>query len=503
LVVGIGYSPGSLDPAKTDDYVSANVISNIYDTLLRIDDESGEVVPCLAESWDISDDRMDITFHLRPGVRFHDGTPLNAEAVKISFERQIDPESGFYSEEPPNVFASSYEVIDYINVIDSLTVRFRLKKPFAPFLRNLAMFLGASIISPSALEKYGDKFGRYPIGTGPFRLESWEKNRITLRRNESYWRKTSGISRVVYRIVPEASEGIKKVLNGSLDILTPISATYIERIRSSPDVKIASRTGMYMTFLGFNCRSKALSDLRLRRAIALGIDKKKLVNIALHGTASVAGGPVSREFLDYGPELEQPSHDPAMARRLLTESGYRDGLKLKLLIFYSSLERAGILPLGIQSDLKKLGIDVEIDYFTSWEEYNRALEDPSTDMFLDGWISDNGDLDNVFYPLFHSRGTGQGNLFRYSNPEVDRLLEEARATFDEEKRRELYRKAQRIIVRDTPCVFLAYIKHVCAVNRRVRNFKVSPFGVQRLDRVTIADLIEPERETRDAYQASR
>ncbi len=503
LIIGTHYPPQILDPAKTVEYSSANVICNIYDTLLRIDSEDGEVKPCLAKSWEISDDMMDVTFYLRPGVSFHDGTPLNAEAVKISFERQIDAESSFYSEEPPNLFASSYEVVDSISIVDSLTVQFRLKRPFAPFLKSLAMSLGASIVSPSALETYGSEFGKNPVGTGPFEFESWEKDKIILQRNEIYWDRAPVISKIVYKILPEPSVGIENILDGSLDVLTPISPTYMERLRSSQDVIIASRTGMYLVFVGFNCRSQALSDPRLRKAIALGIDKRKLVNIAFHGTASVAKGLVSQEFLDCGPELEQPSYNSSMAEKLLSEIGYGEALNLKLLIHYSSLERAGIAPLAVQRYLKEVGIDVKISYFTSWDEYNEALKDPSTDMFIDGWISDNGDLDNVFYPLFHSKGMGEGNLFRYSNAEVDRLLEDARSTFDEETRRDLYREAQRIIIRDLPCVFIAHIKQICALNKRVQNFKVSPFGVQRFDKVTISNFIEPERRARDAYQANR
>ena len=140
LVIGTHYNPQILDPAKANDYASANVICNIYDTLLSMDSQGSDVRPCLAKSWEISDDMMGVTFHLRSGVSFHDGTPLNAEAVKISFERQINPESSFYSETPPNLFASSYEIIDSISVVDDLTVRFRLKRPFAPFLKSLAMF---------------------------------------------------------------------------------------------------------------------------------------------------------------------------------------------------------------------------------------------------------------------------------------------------------------------------------------------------------------------------
>lgn len=496
LICGIWYDPISLDPAKTTKDISARIFGNLYDPLLRFKEGSTEIEPALAQAWEVTEDGKLWTFHLRKGITFHDGTPFDAEAVKISFDRQINPESPYYSEDPPNVFKDfAFNMISEIRVVDRFTVQFILKSPFAPMLRTLAMFYGSSIVSPAALKKYGRAFGRHPVGAGPFKLKRWEGGReVVLERNEEYWGGAPKLKEIIYKVIPESSDMVNALLKGSIDVISEISPTYLERLYFNPGIHILKGKGINVFMLGFNCQKHPYTDERVRRAVAAALDRKRIVNSLLRGKGTPAYSPLPPNIFGYDETIRQISYDPQLAKSLLREAGYPNGFKTELLYFQESLSRAGLFPLSIQSYLRKVGIEVEIVYFDSWDQYEEAIMSGEGELFLYGWLGDNGDPDNFLYFLFHSRAMGpSGNLFNYHNARVDALLEEARQCMDESSRFQLYREVQEIVVRETPCVFLSYTGRMYAIRQRVQQFVVSPFWMERWENVFIQEPDENPR----------
>ena len=507
LICGIQGDPASLDPAKTTEDISARIFCNLYDPLLKFKEGSTEIEPALAETWEVSEDGKTWTFHLRRGVTFHDETPLDAEAVKISFDRQINPESPYYFEDPPNVFKdSAFNMISKIRVVDGSTVQFLLKHPFAPMLRTLAMFYGSSIVSPAALKKYGRAFGRHPVGTGPFKLESWDQGKgVVLERNAEYWGGAPKLKKVIYKLIPESSDMVNALLEGSIDVISEVSPTYLERLYFNPKINILKGNGILVFMLGFNTQKPPYTDRKVRRAVAAALDRKRIVHSLLRGKATPAYTPLPPGIFGHDAAIRQIFYDPQRAKTLLREAGYPDGFKTKLFQFQPSPSRAGVFPLTIQSYLRKVGIDVEIVYFDSWDQYEAAIVRGEGALFGYGWLGDNGDPDSFLYVLFHSRAMGaSGNLFNYGNARVDALLEDARQCMEESKRLRLYREAQEIVVRETPCVFLSYTGRMYAVRRRVQQFTVSPFRTERLENVFIQEPpdLKISGSDDDVYQAS-
>ena len=257
--------------------------------------------------------------------------------------------------------------------------------------------------------------------------------------------------------------------------------------------------------LGFNTQKPPYTDRKVRRAVAAALDRKRIVHSLLRGKATPAYTPLPPGIFGHDAAIRQISYDPQRAKTLLREAGYPDGFKTKLFQFQPSPSRAGVFPLTIQSYLSKVGIDVEIVYFDSWDQYEAAIVRGKGALFGYGWLGDNGDPDSFLYVLFHSRAMGaSGNLFNYSNARVDALLEDARQCMEESKRLRLYREAQEIVVRETPCVFLSYTGRMYAVRRRVQQFTVSPFRTERLENVFIQEPpdLKISGSDDDVYQAS-
>ncbi|OPX23400.1 MAG: hypothetical protein B1H02_05015, partial [Candidatus Latescibacteria bacterium 4484_107] len=294
-------------------------------------------------------------------------------------------------------------------------------------------------------------------------------------------------------------------LTGSIDVISEISPTYLERLYFNPEINILQGRGISIFMLGFNCRKHPYTDEKIRKAVAAAIDNERIVNAAFRGKGVPAYSPLPPNIFGHDAMIRQISYDRQRAKALLREAGYPDGFKTKLFYFQPSPSRAGVFPLTIQSYLSKVGIDVDIVYFDSWDSYNEAIMSGEGELFADGWLGDNGDPDSFLYFLFHSRAMGtSGNLFNYHNARVDALLEEARQSMEESKRLRLYREAQEIVVRETPCVFLSYTGRMYAVRRRVQQFTVSPFRTERLENVFIQEPSDQNISGGDdnVYQAS-
>ncbi|HUF55203.1 MAG TPA: ABC transporter substrate-binding protein, partial [Thermohalobaculum sp.] len=436
------------------------------------------VEPALAESWDISEDGKTYTFTLREDVSFHDGSPLDAEAVKFNFDRMLDEEHP-YHDTGPFPLSFFFSAVEEVEAPDPQTVIFRLNEPYAPLLSNLAYPTGL-IVSPAAVEEHGDDFGRNPSGTGPFRFAEWESNsRVVAEANPDYWDGAPQLQAVVFRPISDANTRVAEMLSGGVDVMVEVPPDNIAQFEGIPDFAVHEQAGPHLWFLILNTREGPMADKRARQAINYAIDKQALVENVLSGTAEVAAGPTPPAFAwAHNEALEPYPHDPAKARALLEEAGHAGAS----LTFYVTEGGSGMLdPLAmgaaIQADLAEVGLDVAIETY-EWNTFlakvNPGLEGKA-DMAEMAWMTN--DPDTLPYLALRTDAmpdAGGFNSGYYSNPQVDELLEQARRETDQARRAELYKEMQEIVHEDAPWAFVANWKQNAVTNDRVEGFALEP-----------------------------
>lgn len=478
LVVGQIAEPKSLDPHTVTAVNDFRILMNLYEGLVRYKDGTLEVEPALAESWTISDDGLTYTFTLREGVTFHDGSPLDAEAVKFNFDRMLNEDHPYY-DTGPFPLSFFFSAIDSVEAGDERTVTFTLSEPYAPFLSNLAYPTGL-IVSPAAVMEHGEDFGRNPSGTGPFRFAEWESNsRVVAVRNDEYWGETAQLEAVVFRPVTDANTRVAEMLSGGLDLMVEVPPDNVAQFADDAAFTVHEQAGPHVWFLILNAKEGPMADKRVRQAVNYAIDKRSLVDNVLQGTAEVAAGPTPPAFSwAYNDELEPYPYDPDKARELIREAG-AEGAELT---FYVTEGGSGMLdpvPMGaaIQADLAEVGFDVAIETY-EWNTFlgivNPGLEDKA-DMAEMAWMTN--DPDTLPYLALRTDAwpdKGGFNSGYYSNAEVDRLLEAARRSTDQAERARLYREMQAIVHEDAPWAFIANWKQNAVTSERVEGFKLQP-----------------------------
>lgn len=481
LIYARGADSMSLDPIMIEDGESAKVVANIYDTLVRYKEGSTEVEPALATEWTSSEDGLEWTFKLREGVKFHDGTPFNADAVKFSFERQLPPNQT--AEMPYADFTLG--MIDKITVVDDYTIKFNLKYPYAPFLENLAMSLSAPIVSPTAVEKYGADYGSHPVGTGPFVFESWQKDSmITLTANADYWDGKPNVDKVIFEVVKENSVRADKLMTGEVDIIDGIDPNDVDRLKADSNVNFLSAPGMNINYMGMRTDREPFDDPKVREAVSRAINREELVQSLYKGNAVVANGPLPPILFGYDSTLEPYGYDQEKAKQLLAEAGYNESnpLKFELMSYPNPRPYNAVggdsLATAIQGYLKQVGVEVTITS-AAWSEHKENVKNGKGEAFLYGWIGDNGDPDNFLYALLSSSQIGEGRLneAKYSNKEFDDLLMQAQQTSNNDERVQLYSEAQHILVKDAPWVFISHSMDMAATGKTITGFSIHPTGV--------------------------
>lgn len=487
LVVGQTAEPKSLDPHTVTALNDFRIAANVYDGLVRYRDGTLEIEPALAESWTVSEDGTVYTFALRSGVTFHDGTAFDAEAVAFNFRRMLD-EDHPYHETGPFPLAHFFSAIREIEVVDPLTVRFRLDAPFAPLLSNLAYPTGF-MVSPAAVRQWGNSYGRHPSGTGPFRFALWDSGiRVVLERNEVYWDGAPPLEAVVFRPLYDANTRVAELLAGGIDLVVGIPPDVVPILRDRDDFTVHEQAGPHLWFLILNMREAPFADRRMRLAVNHAIDKRALVENVLQGTATVAAGPVPEAFgWAHDPTLEPYPYDPGKARDLIAEAGYAG----EEIVFAVTQGGSGMLDpvamaTAIQADLAAVGLDVAIETF-EWNTYlarvNRGLEGQAA-MAEMAWMTN--DPDTLPYLALRSAAwpeEGGFNSGYYANPEVDRLIEAARRSTDRTERARLYRRIQRIVHEDAPWAVIASWKQNAVTRAAVEGFRLQPSFLLRLDAV--------------------
>lgn len=485
LVFGRGGDSVSLDPAIVTDGESYKVTENIFETLLSFGDEDTTINPGLAKEWTVSEDGLTYTFELQEGVKFHDGTDFNAEAVVFNFERWKNGEAGEFPYYESMFTVGGEDVIASVEASGDYTVVFTLTRAQAPFLKNIAMSPFA-IASPTAVEAAGDTFGDDPVGTGPFKFVEWKRNdSITLAKNEEYWQEgLPKLDQLIIKVYPDNSARLNALVKGEIDLADGINPSDAESITSNADLQLIERPSMNVGYLGLTSTRKPFDNVLVRQAVNYAIDKKAIVDAFYQGYADVAVNPMPSSISGYNEEITGYEYDPEKAKALLAEAGYNgDEIELWAMpVARPYMPDGQKIAEAIQGYLEAVGIPSKITTY-EWATYLEKATNGEADAFLLGWTGDNGDADNFLYTLLGSANIGSNNYSYYKNEEVDTLLTQAQTETDEEKRNELYKQAQAIIFEEAPWAPIAHSTPLLAGKANVKGYLPHPTGSESLQNV--------------------
>ena len=482
IVVGSIGEPSTLIPLLASDSPSHEVAGLIYNGLVRYDKDlrlEGE----LAESWDVSRDGLTITFHLRKGVKWHDGHPFTARDVLYTYQVTIDPKT-------PTAYAEAFRQVKAARILDPHTFQVVYTRPFAPALESWGVsILPAHLLEGKDITK--SELARHPVGTGQYVFKEWTAGqRVVLEANPDYYEGRPYISRYIYRIIPDNSTMYMELKAGGLDMMG-ISPVQYQRQTNTPEFQARFNKYRYpafaYTYLGYNLRHPLFADRRVRQAITSAINKDEIVHGVLLGMGQVTHGPYKPGTWAYDPNIKDFDYNPERASRLLAEAGWRErngnGILVKegkpfqftILTNQGNDQRLKTAQI-VQRRLKKIGIDVKIRV-VEWASFlSQFIDKGNFESVILGWtIGQDPDL----FDIWHSSKTNpkELNFIGYKNPEVDRLLEEGRSTFDMEKRRRCYYRFQEILAEDQPYTFLYVPDALPVVSARFRGIEPAPAGI--------------------------
>lgn len=466
VVMLIESSPISLDPRVGTDAQSERIGELIFDSLLRRDRNSN-LVPGLAERWEVLDP-FTYVFHLRSGVRFHNGRPLTARDVLYTFESLL-------SGEIKSPKASGFARIASIEAPDDQTVKITLKEAYASFLWNLTQ--GAIGIVP---EGAGHDFGRAPIGSGPFRfVRAAQDEGVALESNPDYWGRAPHIAGIEFRVVPDATTRALELRKGSADIaLNSLTADMVGALQNEPNLEVTKAPGNSYQYIGLNLENPNLTRL-VRQAIAYAINREDLIHYLWSDLVRPADSILPPEHWAHAPGLFPYPHDPQKARELLDEAGLTpdaDGVRLRIEMKTSTDQTGRELAAVLQDQLSKVGIAIDIRSYEFATFYADIIKG-NFDMFSLRWAAGNDDPDIFEYCFGSSKFPPAGaNRGRYTNAKLDRLIDLGRGATDINARRGAYIEVQRILNQDLPYVHLWYIDNVAVHSRRISNFHLLPNG---------------------------
>lgn len=465
ITVGLDADPPNLDPVFSSALVDRQVLNQIYDKLVDIDKDL-KVVPMLATSWSVEGNGTVYVFKLRQGVKFHDGTDFDAEAVKFNLERALTAEGSRRKGE--------LAPVKEVQVMDKYTVRVMLKEPFSPFLYVLSDRAGM-MVSPTAAKRYGQELANNPVGTGPFRfVERRRQDRIVLQKNEGYWRKGyPKIDELVYRPFPDDDVRVANLLSGAVTVITPVAPKDLARVRSDSNLSLYAFPGLGFQGVWLNVTRPPFNNKALRQAFAATIDREVIDRVVFLGTATPANGPFPPGSPAYDPTIPIPKRDIALAKRKLQEAGFPNGFTFTLLTAPGPLLTQ--LAQVYQSMAAEAGIRIQIQQVefgtlldrTDRKDYEAALL---------GW-SGRPDPDGNIYDFM--RCGGPLNNAGYCNPKVDALLNRARATRVMEVRRSLYSDALKVTLDDVPYVYVYHPQVLIGASKRLVGLPLVPDGILR------------------------
>ncbi|WP_303721249.1 peptide-binding protein [Malonomonas rubra] len=473
----------TLLPVLASDSASSDINGLLYNGLVRYDKNlviEGE----LAESWQISEDNLTITFKLRKNVKWHDGVPFTSADVKFNYELYIDPHT-------PTAYAESFKQVTSVEAPDPYTFIVHYDKPYAPALISWGMS-----VHPKHLLEGQDvtksPLARKPVGTGPYKLVEWQSGeKIVLESNPDYFEGQPYIKRVVYRIIPDTATQFLELQTGSLDFMG-LSPLQYDRQTDTAAFRRLYNKYRYLnfgyTYLGYNLRRPLFQDKRVRKALSFAINKQEIIDGVLLGYGVAATGPYKPDTWVYNPNVPRYDYNPEKARALLAESGWsdsdndgildKDGQKFSFVIVTNQgndlRSKTGEI---IQRRFKDIGVEVKLRVI-EWATFLKEFINPGNfDATILGW---SGGPEPDQYNIWHSSKTGprQLNFIKFENAEVDKLLEEGRRVFDQQQRKAYYDRFQEVLAEEQPYTFLYVGEALPAISKRFRGVDPAPAGIR-------------------------
>lgn len=482
VVEGTIGDASTLIPVLASDSASHDVAGQIYNGLIKYD-KNLNIVGDLAESFDISPDGLGITFHLRRGVKWHDGAPFTSRDVLYTYRIIIDPKT-------PTPYSEDFKQVKTISAPDDHTVRVTYASPFAPALASWSMgILPAHLLEGQDITK--SPLNRNPVGTGPYRFREWVTGqKVVLESNHDYFEGRPYIDRIIYRIIPDTSTMYMELKAGDIDLMT---LTPVQFARQTNTPEFRSRFNKYRypssgyVYMGYNLRHPLFRDKRIRQALTAAINKDELIHGVLFGMGQKASGPIVPGRWAYNPRIRDIAYDPRHAAELLAQAGWntknRDGILVKdgkpfsFTILTNQGNQQRLLTAQIvQQRLRFVGIDVKIR-IVEWASFLKEFVDKGNfEVVMLGWSTSQ---DPDMFDIWHSSKTNphEFNFIGYKNPEVDRLLVEGRSTFDIEKRKRAYFRIQEILADEQPYTFLYVPDALPVVSSRIRGIEPAPAGI--------------------------
>jgi peptide/nickel transport system substrate-binding protein len=482
-----------LDPPAMDAQEGFIATTAIYEGLVRYKSGSTDVEPSLAEKWDLSPDGLQVVFHLKPGVKFHDGSPLNAQAVAFSFDRSINKDNPLYQDAQGDYggfpFIGDYiaNVVTKVEAVGDLDVQFTLNRKFSPLLSNLAIPPGY-VMSMEALKKYGKGINENPVGTGPFKFVEWKKDdHITVDAFDGYWGTKPKLQRIIFQPVPEASVRALKIQNGEADVTWAIDPKDVPSLKGQANTDVLEQPGLNVSMAEINLMMQQFQNKPLRQALNYAINKPELMDSLYTGAGTPATGVLPPTSWGYNQDLKAYPFDQDKARALLQEAGYNGE---ELILDTYTIAR-GYNPQGsklaeaVQQYLEDVGVKTQIQT-GEWTQYRADRRAGKQHIAFGGWQADTGDPENFLGVFFNSVNKGGVNTSFYGVPAVDQLLNQANEETDIAKRKDLFNQAERMIVDDAPWLFIGHMKQQAALRKRVQGFVQQPTYIYYFNNVSLA-----------------
>ena len=471
LTYAIGADADSLDPPNMAQMPSEMAGRLIYDGLIEFDPQL-KLIPGLAEKWDISPDGLTYTFHLRPNVKFQDGTPADAEAVKYCFDRML-------SDEKPVKAGLHSGLVKTTTAMDPTTFRVVLLAPYATYLNNVA-HVASAIYSPTAHKKYGKDLTLHPVGTGPFRFVEWKRgDQIVVERWDQSWRGKPYLDKVIFKIVPEESARALMLESGDAQLMAFVPPELATRFASNKSLVVEQYQSARVLGLSLNNQFGPLKSEKVRQALNYAVDKEAIVKNIYQGKAKPSGGP-SGPLISGAVEIPPYPYNPGKAKQLLAEAGYPNGFALTVLTPRGRFLKDAELMQEVQKQLAGVGVKVTLE-FMEYAAFNaatrKAVGETRVQAFLQGWVPSNGEARWTMYALFDSSQwvpAGSNGSF-YTSPAMDRLIRQATTAPTLKARDEYLKQAQQLAHDDATWLYLLATPQIAARSVKLHDPWLSAF----------------------------
>ena len=480
LVIGYEADSTSLDPAQVTDLNTMHVLSHMYDTLVKLG-PTGDFMPVLATKWQMSKDGMTYTFTLRPGARFSNGDPVNADAVVFSFDRQLNKDNPGYKFGPFPFAGFYYGSVKSVRKVNNTTVEFKLKNPDSAFLAALSVPTGA-IVNPKVALAKGKTFALEGAGSGPYKLEKWNRGgQLILSGNTNYWGTKPALQKLVWVPIVQESQRAVALQSGTVDIVINPASENLAKLKSG-GFNVAQMAGPHVWWIGLNLKKAPFDNKLVRQALNYAIDRKAITEGVLYGTGTADAQPLAPMQLGYNPDVNPYAYDVQKAKALLAQAGFPNGFSTTLLVPTSGSGMQSPIQMGtaIQAYLSQIGVKVNIqqmDWGTFLSKIGAGAEKSNLEMWELSWMDTAVDPAYVLDPLLAGSAFPPGfNTGFYKNSSVDKLLIQGRSEPDPKKRGVLYQKAMAMINEDAPWLFVDHAQQIVAYNKNVQGFTLDPIS---------------------------